>query len=146
MLGFLTYRTGDQAAAEDLLGETFERVLRARDRFDRRRGSEATWIYAIARNCARDYARRKSAEQRALALVAVGGPATATDMVIEVESRDTIHRALECLSEEEREAVALRYGADLTVPEIAKLTGTRLTTVEGRVYRALRKLRSELST
>jgi RNA polymerase sigma-70 factor (ECF subfamily) len=41
--------------------------------------------------------------------------------------------------------VALRYGADLTVPEIAKVTGERLTTVEGRVYRALRKLREELT-
>ncbi len=48
------------------------------------------------------------------------------------------------LSEEEREAIALRFGADLTVPEIAKLTGERLTTVEGRVYRALRKLREAM--
>jgi len=30
------------------------------------------------------------------------------------------------------------------VPEIAKLTGEKLTTVEGRLYRALRKLRDEL--
>ena len=48
------------------------------------------------------------------------------------------------LSDEEREAIALRFGADLTVPEIAKLTNERLTTVEGRVYRALRKLREHL--
>ena len=48
------------------------------------------------------------------------------------------------LSAEEREAVALRFGADLTVPEIAELTGNSLTTMEGRVYRALRKLRVEL--
>jgi DNA-directed RNA polymerase specialized sigma24 family protein len=40
--------------------------------------------------------------------------------------------------------VALRYGADLTVPEIAKLKREKLTTVEGRVYRALRKLRERL--
>ena len=49
------------------------------------------------------------------------------------------------LSEEEREAVALRYGGELTVPEIAELLGEKLTTVEGRVYRALRKLRAELA-
>jgi RNA polymerase sigma-70 factor (ECF subfamily) len=61
-----------------------------------------------------------------------------------VEARDALSRALVTLSEEEREAVALRYGADLTLPEIAKLAGEKLTTVEGRVYRALRKLREEL--
>ena len=63
-----------------------------------------------------------------------------------VEGREAMSQALQILSEEEREAVALRYGADLTVPEIAKLTGEKLTTVEGRVYRALRKLREELGS
>ncbi|MCW2990174.1 MAG: polymerase sigma factor, partial [Solirubrobacterales bacterium] len=42
------------------------------------------------------------------------------------------------------EALALRFGADLTVPEIAKLLRLKLSTVEGRVYRALRKLREDL--
>ena len=53
--------------------------------------------------------------------------------------------ALEVLSAEEREAVALRFGADLTVPEIARVLDEQLTTVEGRVYRALRKLKAELA-
>jgi RNA polymerase sigma-70 factor (ECF subfamily) len=53
--------------------------------------------------------------------------------------------ALETLSSEEREAVALRFGADMTVPEMAKVLGEPLTTVEGRVYRALRKLRAQLA-
>ena len=61
-----------------------------------------------------------------------------------VEDREDLAVALECLSEEEREAISLRFGADLTVPEIAKLTGEKLSTAEGRVYRALRKLRDEL--
>ena len=48
------------------------------------------------------------------------------------------------LSAEEREAIALRFGAGLTVPEMATVLGEPLTTVEGRVYRALRKLRETL--
>jgi len=63
--------------------------------------------------------------------------------LLAVEARDTVAKALGVLSGEERDAVALRFGADLTVPEIAKLLGEPLTTVEGRVYRALRKLRAE---
>jgi RNA polymerase sigma-70 factor (ECF subfamily) len=61
-----------------------------------------------------------------------------------VDEREALGQALAALSDEEREAVALRYGADLTVPEIARLSGEKLTTVEGRVYRALRKLRDQL--
>ena len=71
------------------------------------------------------------------------GPGS-TDALESLADRDLVGRSLAVLSEEEREAIALRFGADLTVPEIAKLTGERLTTVEGRVYRALRKLREEM--
>ena len=52
---------------------------------------------------------------------------------------------METLTDEEREAIALRFGADMTVPEIAGVLGEKLTTVEGRVYRALRKLRDRLT-
>ncbi len=48
------------------------------------------------------------------------------------------------LADEEREAIALRFGAELTVPEMARLLGLPLSTVEGRVYRALRKLKERL--
>src|SRR3954470_6331520 len=50
LLAFLTYRTGDAVLAEDLLADTFERVLRARRRFDPRRGSQKAWLYTIALN------------------------------------------------------------------------------------------------
>jgi RNA polymerase sigma-70 factor (ECF subfamily) len=70
-------------------------------------------------------------------------PAPTTDTE-GIADRDLLSRSLVVLSDDEREAVALRFGADLTIPEIAKLTGEPLTTVEGRVYRALRKLREEI--
>ena len=142
LLAFLAYRVGDRAAAEDVLADTFERVLRTRARFDPRRGSEKTWLYSIALNLVRDRARRRTAEQRAYEQVPV--PAAAADGLEALAGRDALQRALGELSEEEREAVALRYGADLTVPEVGRLTGEKLTTVEGRVYRALRKLRDLL--
>ena len=142
LLAFLAYRLGDRAAAEDVLADTFERVLRTRARFDPRRGSEKNWLYSIALNLVRDRARRQAAEQRAYERVQA--PSAATEELEALAGRDALRRALGELSEEEREAVALRYGADLTVPEIARLTGEKLTTVEGRVYRALRKLRDLL--
>jgi RNA polymerase sigma factor (sigma-70 family) len=141
LFGFLAYRTGDRGLAEDLLADTFERALRARGRFDRRRGSERTWLYAIALNLLRDHARRAGAEGRAVERL---DREQAAGELEAVEDRDFVQRALAGLSEEEREAIALRFGADLTVPEIAKLLGQPLTTVEGRVYRALRKLRERM--
>jgi RNA polymerase sigma factor (sigma-70 family) len=144
LFGFLAYRTGDRALAEDLLADTFEKALRARRRFDPRKGSTKTWLYSIALNTLRDQMRRRAAAERAGEQLGGAGAEEGSDASEAVARRDELSRALATLSEEEREVVALRYGADLTVPEIAKLKGEKLTTIEGRVYRALRKLRERL--
>lgn len=148
LLAFLLYRTGDRPLSEDLLADTFERALRARRRFDRRRASEKTWLYAIALNCLRDHGRRRDAEARAVDRVGdraeILHAGTRPEPFEEVERRDALARALETLTADEREAIALRYGAELTMPEMAAACDEPLTTVEGRVYRALRKLRGEL--
>jgi RNA polymerase sigma-70 factor (ECF subfamily) len=143
LYGFLAYRTGDSALAEDLLADTFERALRARARFDRRKASEKTWLYAIALNLLRDNARRRKTETRALERIPQETPGN-SDELAGVEHRDEIQRGMAILSDEEREAIALRFGGDLTVPEIAKLLKQPLPRIEGRVYRSLRKLRDEL--
>ena len=139
LFAFLTYRTGDRALAEDLLADAFERVLRSK--YDRRRGSAKTWLYSIALNALRDHMRRVAAEGRAYAKVPDDVP---RDPFMGVEVRDELARALQVLSPEEREAVSLRFGAGLTVPEIATVLDEPLTKIEGRVYRALRKLREAL--
>jgi RNA polymerase sigma factor (sigma-70 family) len=140
LFGFLAYRTGDRELAEDLVAETFERALRARERYDGRRGA-SSWLYTIALNLLRDRGRRRAAEQRALERIGAPQGGQGAGGIDLLEDRDLVMRALAMLSAEERDAIALRYGADLTAPEIARLADEPLTTVEGRIYRALRKLR-----
>ncbi|MGI8780503.1 MAG: RNA polymerase sigma factor [Solirubrobacteraceae bacterium] len=144
LFSFLAYRTGDRMLAQDLLADAFERALRGRGRFDHRRGSEKTWLYAIALNVLRDHVRRAAAEARATGRVGTASEALVDAGIQAVGDRDELARALGTLSAEEREAIALRFGAELTMPEMAVALGEKLTTVEGRVYRALRKLRAEL--
>lgn len=147
LFGFLVYRTGDRALAEDLVADTFEAAYRARSRFDRRRASARTWLYTIALNLLRDQGRRQGAQARAYERTVAGaeGAPQASDAALErVVERDRIMRALAGLSERERECVALRFGADLSLKEIAAALGEPVTTVEGRLYRALRKLRGAL--
>jgi RNA polymerase sigma-70 factor (ECF subfamily) len=143
LFSFLVYRSGNRSLAEEVLADTFEQALRSRRRFDSRRGSAKSWIYAIALNKLRDQLRRREVEQRALERSVAGQPGYASGME-PVEDRDEVMRALSVLSDDEREVVALRFGGDLTVPELAKVTGQSTTTAEGRLYRGLRKLRKEL--
>jgi RNA polymerase sigma factor (sigma-70 family) len=143
LYAFLAYRTGDRALAEDLLADAFERALRGK--FNPKKASAKTWLYSIALNVLRDHVRRVAAEGRAYARAEAGAASEGADPFAGVEVRDELLRALGGLAAEEREAIALRFGSDLTVPEMASVLGVPLTTVEGRVYRALRKLREALA-
>ncbi len=140
LFGFLVYRTGDRALAEDLLADAFERALRARRLFDRRKGTEKAWLYTIALNCLRDHGRRAGVEERALERI--GAEGDNRDLLEEADLRDQVGRLMADLEPEQREVVALRYGADLTVPEIARILGVPLTTAESRLYGALRQMRA----
>jgi RNA polymerase sigma-70 factor (ECF subfamily) len=144
LLAFLAYRTGDRALAEDAVADTFERILRTRVRFDPRKAGEKTWIYTIALNIVRDQARRAAAETRALDRATAPVPAYHHPLG-DIEERDELRSALAALSPDEREAVALRFGGELAIPEIARVLGTSRATAHGRVYRALEKMRVMLA-
>jgi RNA polymerase sigma-70 factor (ECF subfamily) len=148
LYGFLAYRTGNPALAEDLLADTFERAWVARRRFDLRRGSQKTWLYSIALNRLRDEQRQKGVEERALQEAAMlypqNGNGHHNGSIEEAEVRQLLLAALGTLEEAEREALSLRYGADLTLQEIADVLEVPRSTVEGRVYRGLKKLWRDL--
>jgi RNA polymerase sigma-70 factor (ECF subfamily) len=63
----------------------------------------------------------------------------------DIPERLTLRDALASLSPDEREAIALRYGGDLTLAEVADVVGANRTAVEARIYRGLRKLRDLMS-
>lgn len=142
LFSFLAYRTGDAVLAEDLLADVFERALRSRGRFDPRKAGETTWLYAIAVNRLRDHERQAAVHGRAVDRLHLEDSSSGEEEHIAL--RDEVERALRALSPDERETIALRFGADLTTRQIAKVVGERETTVDGRLYRGLRKLRAEL--
>ena len=147
LYSFLAYRTGNPALAEDVVADTFERVLTARKPFDPRKSSEKTWIYTIALNRLRDVARHSSAEGRALSrLGAEGENGNGADGngFEAVETRQVVMAALAKLDDDQREALALRYGADLSLAEIARIIGKPRSTVESRIYKGLKRVRAEL--
>lgn len=143
LYAFVAYRTGDPAVAEEIVGDTFERVVRTRRRFDRNKGSEQSWIYAIAVNLVTDHQRRAGVERRALEN-ARDGCGDVSDPLARVADRDELARALDRLAPDLREVLALRYGADLRLKDIAKLVGRPVSTVHERLHRGLRSLHAEL--
>lgn len=142
--GFFAYRVKCRADAEDLTQRTFERALRAWERFDPERAPVGVWLLAIARNLLVDHYRAdRSPRQDSLEEIPAGDLGTempAPDLGIEPE----LAEALATLSPRDREILALRFGADLNGPEIAELTGLSLANVQQILSRGLRRLRVRL--
>jgi RNA polymerase sigma factor (sigma-70 family) len=140
---FLAYSVPD-GVAEDLTSATFERVIRAWDRFDPRRGSEKTWILTIARNILVDHYRRQSHRN-------VVSTDEYPELLDELDYTDEhLVRALETeelrsllsvLSERERQILALRYAADLQAADIASILELSSANVHQILSRSLRRLR-----
>jgi RNA polymerase sigma-70 factor (ECF subfamily) len=144
--GFLAYRVRSREDAEDLTQMTFERAVRAWSRFDVERASPRTWLLAIARNLLIDHYRAdRSATQAPLeeapdSAAIVEGPDGSLGVSPELAA------ALRTLGDRERELIALRYGADLTGPEIAELCELTLANVHQILSRSLRSLRALLES
>jgi RNA polymerase sigma factor (sigma-70 family) len=141
--GFFAYRVGSSTDAEDLTQLTFERALRAWSRFDPDRASARTWLMSIAGNLLIDHYRR----DRSTRQEPVEDHLSRRELIIEdadLGLSPDLAAALEQLGERERELIALRFGGELTGPEIAELTGLTLANVQQILSRSLRKIRATL--
>ena len=145
--GFFGYRVRSREEAEDLTQLTFERALRAWNRFDSNRAGARTWLLAIAQNVLVDHYRTDRSARHEPILEGEAGEAR----LGHAEPREhglglspELEAALTRLGGRERELIALRYGGDLNAPEIAELTGLSVANVHQILSRSLRKLQAEL--
>jgi RNA polymerase sigma-70 factor (ECF subfamily) len=140
--GFFAYRLGSRVDAEDLTQATFERAFKAWARFDPDRASVRTWLMAIAHNLLIDHYRYRGTRKEVPLPDGTDPPAADEEFSLGLEP--ALARALEELGEREREIIALRFGGDLSGPEIAALTGLTLANVQQILSRSLRKMRAAL--
>lgn len=130
---------GDQARADDLAQEAFVRAWRALPQF-RGEARFRTWLTRLAYSAL-------SAERPALPLADNVPPDADAhgDFAPEADWRIDLDRALAGLSEAQRHALLLCYGADLSHAEAAQVLGWPLGTVKTQVLRAKARLRAQLS-
>ncbi len=149
LVRYLLYLTGGREYAEDLAQETWIRVLQRGSQYNGRQRFDP-WLFAIARNLAIDYLRKKRKavatdslpdDHDAVLLLPSSGP---SPFEAAARSQDAMRLAgrLQILPPLYREALLLRFQEDLSLAEMVQVLGAPTTTVTSRIYRGLAALRS----
>jgi RNA polymerase sigma-70 factor, ECF subfamily len=133
----------DGGLAQEAVQETFLRAWRASDRYDPKRSSLRTWMFAIARNVTIDLARARSARPQGTGLE-VGHTHQAKDTIEESLRSWEMEEALRHLSPHHRHAIVQTYYRDRPCEEVAAEAGVPVGTMRSRLYYALKALRSVL--
>jgi RNA polymerase sigma-70 factor (ECF subfamily) len=151
--------TGDHQEAEDISQEVFMKMYRSLKTF-RRDAKMSSWLYQITVNTSIDSLRKKSSKPaRSIdefdpsfvqaELPAGGSGAYALNPVLTTESaqiQEHISEALKKISARERTVFVMRHYNDLKLHEIAEILNITIGTVKSLLFRAIKKLRKELST
>ena len=154
---FILRYVGDKETAEDLLQETFMRVIKGAEAY-KRQAKFTTWLYTIARNLCVDQTRRRKHRRHAsldapmaseadsgTLLDVIPGSEMASDRKsVNKELYATMQGAIASLGDEQREVFLMREFLDLPFKEIAEVVGVSENTVKSRMRYALEKLRAEL--
>lgn len=141
---YLRLRTGSEDDAADLTQQVFVRALAALPRYRERGMPFGAWLFRIARNPVTDAYRRKHVtvswdlmpEQ-----LESHEAESVEEEVLRRETRVWLRSALDRLTEDEREVIALRFVTGLTLVEIAAVLGTSRSSVDRRIGRILRTLK-----
>lgn len=139
LVRYLTRRLGDRDWAEEVAQETFLRAARQGEIV-----SERSWLFAVATNLVRDEARKDATRRKHLELLTQ--EARATEPVVpqlqtmeRAEAAAAARRALDALTERDREALLMREeGLDYT--EIASALSLSIGSVGTTLARARRRL------
>jgi RNA polymerase sigma-70 factor (ECF subfamily) len=159
MFNFIHRQVGSESLAEDLFQEVFLRIVKAAPSY-RQEAKFTTWMYRIARNLCIDHARR-SKHRRAASLdqemengdghrgrmvdrVADEKPGT-DRRAMGRQLQGQLARAVDSLSEEQREVFLMREFLNLRFREIAEIVSCSENTVKSRMRYALEHLRRELA-
>jgi RNA polymerase sigma-70 factor (ECF subfamily) len=149
LVRYLLYLTGKREYAEDLAQETWIRVLQRGSQYDGRQRFDP-WLFAIARNLAIDYLRKKRNAAATVSLpndrdaVLLLSSSDPSPFEAAARSEDAMRLAvqLQILPPLYREALLLRFQEDLSLAEMTQVLGAPTTTVTSRIYRGLAALRS----
>ena len=143
ILDFFRYRVCDEALAEDLTSETFEKAWRHRNRYRRHLAAFSTWLFTTARRVVADHYRKHRAEISLDDPTGIAAAETTEQSAVQPAEFARLAILLARLADRERDLIALKYGGGLTNRSIAGLARLSDSNVGVTLHRTVQVLRAE---
>ena len=142
---YVRLRVPSDRDAEDVVSMVFEKALRSWDAYDADRGAVGAWVTGIARHAVVDWWRKQGRELPTDELPDGTAADDPEGEALRTVGGDEMRRRLGVLSAREREAVALRFGSELTSEEIGAVLGISAGAARMLVHRAVGRLREVMA-
>ena len=146
LLYFITGIMGDFTDAEDVVEDTFARLLFKKPRL-KNENAVKTYLFTTAKNIATDYLRkmqRNRKQQQTLSRFTEKDKEFIEDKICQTETERELTAALHTLASDAREILYLQYFEGLTPKEIAKVTGKSVKQIYNVTARAKKSLAEKL--
>lgn len=146
ILRYLFARVYERELAQDLTQEVFIRVIKGINQFEYRgEKSLLGWLYTIASNVLSSYQRRRKIPSTPLDQQTEVADARSQEDVRLVCDRIALQQAIEQLTDDQQQVLALRFFADMTNGEIAIALNRTEGSVKALQHRALQSLQNILA-
>ena len=143
---YVAFRVGDHLTAEDLTSEVFTRLLAALRDKTAPQNTLRGWLYGVAARVVSDYHRATyRAPQVELDESLISTEQDPADIVDRKLVQESVERAMQNLTEEQRHVLSLRYGSDMSIQDVARLLGKSEGAVKQLQARAVAALARKLS-
>jgi RNA polymerase sigma-70 factor (ECF subfamily) len=138
---YIVFRVGDRETAEDLTSDVFERFLQALRARTAPQDTLRGWLFRVAANVVSDHHRRRyRAPQVELDEHVESRDAGPEGAVEERMAREDLRRAMRDLTEEQQHVIALRFGRELPIQDVARVLGKSEGAVKQLQARAIAAL------
>ena len=138
---YVAVRIRRREDAEDVTHLVFERIVSALPRYRHNGRPFAAWAFRIARNAVIDHQRRLRPTEPLGAIAEPSDGVELESISLREEEIRELRAAIQHLTPDQREALALRYAAGLSAEEAAQVMGRQAGTIRGLTFRAIEALR-----
>jgi RNA polymerase sigma factor (sigma-70 family) len=148
LFAFTYSRTRDAELAKDIVASVFERAY-TKGHEVREAAAYGAWLFMIAKNLIAGHYRRAGREHNHLGRASeelrfVDPPPGPEDCLLRDERVGTLIHFLKELAPRDQELISLKFDAELSNMEIAKIMGMTALNVRVAIFRALRRLRNKM--